>query len=245
MRIDLSGKVALVTGGAAGIGAACSRALHGAGAQVVIAGRNRDAAARLAAELGQGALAARVEVTDPASCAALVDLAVETFGGLDIAVNNAGIANPPIAIVDTTIEDWRMVIATNLDGVFHCLKPEMAALRDGGAVVNLSSILGAVGQAGAAAYVASKHAVEGLTRVAALEGAARGIRVNAVAPGYVRTGMVQDPSPETMARIAALHPLGRMGTPEEIAAAVLFLASPAAGFVTGACYAVDGGYLAQ
>ncbi len=246
MNIDLSGKVALVTGGASGIGDACIRAFHHAGAKVIIADLNERAAAGLAAELGEGAAATRVDVADHASCQAMVDFAIEKFGRLDIAVNNAGISTELAPISETSIEDWRKVIAINLDGVFYCLRAEIPAMeKDGGTIVNIASIMGAVARQGAAAYISSKHGVVGLTKTAALEGAAKNIRVNAIGPGYVETPLLQQATLEHLDQIAALHPLGRLAKPTEIAAAVMFLASSAASFITGAYYPVDGGYLAQ
>lgn len=245
MNLDFSGKVALVTGGASGIGAACARAFHAAGAKVVIADLNPDTASRLASELGDRAVATQLDVADSASCQAMVDLAVEQFGGLDIAVNNAGISTELAPIPDTTVDDWRKVISINLDGVFYCLKAEMAAMKAGASIVNIASIMGAIARTGAAAYVASKHGVVGLTKVAALEGADRNIRVNAIGPGYIETPLLQQATLEALDQIAALHPLGRLGKPDEIAAAVLFLASSSASFITGAYYPVDGGYIAQ
>ena len=245
MNLDFSGKVALVTGGASGIGAACARAFHAAGAKVVIADLNPDTASRLASELGDRAVATQLDVADSASCQAMVDLAVKQFGGLDIAVNNAGISTELAPIPDTTVDDWRKVISINLDGVFYCLKAEMAAMKAGASIVNIASIMGAIARTGAAAYVASKHGVVGLTKVAALEGADRNIRVNAIGPGYIETPLLQQATLEALDQIAALHPLGRLGKPDEIAAAVLFLVSSSASFITGAYYPVDGGYIAQ
>lgn len=245
MDLNLSNKVALVTGGASGIGAACARAFHNAGAKVVLADLNLDAASALAAELGEGAAATKLDVGDPDSCQAMVDFAVQTFGGLDIAVNNAGISTELAPIPDTTISDWRKVISINLDGVFCCLKAEVPAMKSGGSIVNIASIMGTIARSGAAAYVASKHAVVGLTKVAALENADKNIRVNAIGPGYIETPLLQQATLEALDQIAALHPLGRLGKPDEIAAAVLFLASPGASFITGAYYPVDGGYIAQ
>jgi len=170
---------------------------------------------------------------------------VEQFGEVDIAVNNAGISTELAPIPDTTVDDWRKVISINLDGVFYCLKAEMAVMKAGASIVNIASIMGAIARTGAAAYVASKHGVVGLTKVAALEGADRNIRVNAIGPGYIETPLLQQATLEALDQIAALHPLGRLGKPDEIAAAVVFLASPSASFITGAYYPVDGGYIAQ
>jgi len=246
MNEQLKDKVALVTGGASGIGAACVRGFNGAGVKVLIADLNADAAAELAGELGDGAASAGVDVADAGSCQRMVDAALSAFGTLDIAVNNAGISTELAPIAQTKVDDWRKVIAINLDGVFHCLKAEIPAMeKAGGSIINIASIMGAVGRTGAAAYVSSKHAVIGLTKTAALEGAEANIRVNAIGPGYIETPLLQQATLEAKDQIAALHPLGRLGRAEEVASAVLYLASPAASFVTGAYYPVDGGYLAQ
>lgn len=245
MQFDFSGKVAAITGGASGIGEACVRAFHAAGAKVVIADLNLDAANAMAQELGSNAAATKLDVADPDSCQAMVGFALDTFGALDIAINNAGISTELAPLSETNVEDWRKVISINLDGVFYCLKPQMAAMKPGASIVNIASIMGAIGRTGAAAYVASKHGVVGLTKVAALEGAERNIRVNAIGPGYIDTPLLKQATLEAIDKIASLHPMGRLGKAEEIAATALFLASPAASFATGAYYPVDGGYIAQ
>ncbi len=246
MTTGFEGKVAVVTGGASGIGEACVRAFHGAGAKVLIADLNADAAAGLASELGEGAASVGVDVADADSCQRMVNAALEAFGRLDVAINNAGISTELAPIAQTSTSDWRKVIGINLDGVFHCLKAQIPAMENtGGSIVNIASIMGAVGRTGAAAYVSSKHAVVGLTKTAALECAEANIRVNAIGPGYIETPLLQQATLEAKDQIAALHPLGRLGRAEEVASAVLYLASPAASFITGAYYPVDGGYLAQ
>lgn len=246
-QIDLTDKVALVTGGASGIGKACVEALHSAGAKVVIADLNGAAAEKLAANLGERTAGTTVNVADEASCFAMVSFARATFGRLDIAVNNAGVTSTHTPIVDLALEEWRRVSSINMDGVFLCLKAEMPAMQDagGGAIVNIGSVMSAVSTPGASAYTTCKHAVVGLTKTAALEGAPQGIRVNAVGPGYVETPLLQGATRDRMGEIATLHALGRIARPEEIAAAVAFLCSPLASFMTGTYYPVDGGYLAR
>lgn len=248
MDIDLTGRVALVTGAASGIGAACARELAALGALVVVADLRADAAEAVAAGIGGGAHAMAADVADAASVSAMVDATVARHGRLDIAVNNAGVGMPVKAAVgETGWEEWRRVLDVNLDGVFLCMRAELAVMADtgGGSVVNVASVMGAVAAPGASGYVAAKHAVAGLTKVAALDYAARGVRVNAVAPGFVDTPMLAGRDEGYRARVAAAHPMGRLARAEEIAAVVAFLASPAASFVTGAFVPVDGGYLAQ
>lgn len=246
MDLKIAGKVALVTGGASGIGEACVRLLHDEGAKVIIADLDIMAGDKLAAELGERAAATQLDVTDPASCEAMVKFALATFGQLDIAVNNAGISTPLAPIVETSVAEWHKVTSVNLDGVFYCLRAEIPAMeKTGGSIINMASIMGAAARDGAAAYISAKHGVVGLTKTAAIEGAAQNIRVNAIGPGYVETPLLQKATLDHLEQIAALHPIGRLAQPAEIAAAVMFLASAASSFVTGAYYPVDGGYLAQ
>jgi NAD(P)-dependent dehydrogenase (short-subunit alcohol dehydrogenase family) len=243
---DLKGKVALVTGGATGIGEACARALAEAGASVVIADREIAVAQKVAASIG--GLAIETDVSDEDSCRAMVALAVQNYGRLDIAVNNAGVGNKDRSrVADLPASSWRKVLDTNLDGVFFSIKAEIPPMiaSGGGSIINMASVMGAVAVECGSAYVTAKHGVIGLTKAAALDHAADNIRVNAVGPGYVDTPMIADRTDEQRAEIAARHPLNRIATPEDIAAMVLFLASPAAAFVTGAYYPVDGGYLAR
>jgi len=253
----LAGKVALITGAAAGIGLATARAMAACGARVMLAdlpdSDGADQAQRLIAEGAQAGFVA-VDVADPASVQAMVQATRARFGRLDIAINNAGISGADgsgirRATADVLPETWRRVLAVNLDGVFHCMQAQIPVMLEGGggSIVNIASILGSVGFAHSAAYTASKHAVVGLTRVAALEYSARGIRVNAIGPGFIETAMTAPIRSQDASRdmLIANHPIGRLGQPEEIAHLALFLSSPAASFITGAYYVDDGGYTAR
>ncbi len=243
-------KVVLVTGAASGIGRAAARLFAGEGAHVVVADIDRpgaDATVELIRADGGDALAVIVDVADAASVADMVAATVETYGGLDVALNNAGIVGAGVDIADMDDEVWRRGIDVMLTGVFLCLKHEIPLMlaRGGGAIVNTSSGAGLIGFPGQANYVAAKHGVIGLTRSAALEYIGRGIRINAICPGTARSRMVDewmDGSAEAEAQVAALHPIGRIAEPEEIARAALWLASDAASFVVGVAFPVDGGY---
>jgi NAD(P)-dependent dehydrogenase (short-subunit alcohol dehydrogenase family) len=245
-------EVALVTGGATGIGRDVALALGDTGASVVVADIDGDGAARTAARVDEEtsgtATPVRTDVTDEDSVAALVETTVETYGGLDAAVNNAGVAGKQQFVADYDSAEFERVMAVNLFGVFYSLKHELAAM-DEGAVVNVASVLGQVGFERAAAYVAAKHGVVGLTKTAAMEYADRGVRVNAVAPGFTDTGMLDDAgvtaSERTEAHVRGLHPMGRFGESEEIADAIRWLCSDDASYVTGTVLPVDGGYTSQ
>lgn len=241
------GSVALVTGAGSGIGAACARMFAGAGAAVVVADRDLAAAASVAESLPGAVEVAEVDVRDPGQVATMVARTVETFGSLDVAVNNAGISNSGVPIHEISREDWERVRAVNFDGVFHCLQSELRVMvpNGRGAIVNVASVMGTVSGRGVGAYVASKHGVVGLTRAAAMDVAGSGVRVNAVGPGFVDTPLLSPVTRGDIDSVAANHPVGRLGTPEEIAAVVGFLASADASFVTGALYLADGGYTAQ
>jgi NAD(P)-dependent dehydrogenase (short-subunit alcohol dehydrogenase family) len=230
----MNGKVALVTGGGSGLGEACVHALAARGATVVVADISKDAAERVAGAVGNGAAAVTADVSDEADVRSMVERIVGDHGRLDVAVNNAGIGGDQLPTGEYPVESWRKVLSVNLDGVFYCMRHELPAMvaGGGGAIVNMASILGSVGFAQSCAYVAAKHGVVGLTRTAAIEYARQSIRVNAVGPGFIETPLLAAASQEIVAGVAGLHPVGRLGRPEEVAALVAFLAS-------------DGGYTAQ
>jgi NAD(P)-dependent dehydrogenase (short-subunit alcohol dehydrogenase family) len=248
----LSGKVALVTGGGSGIGRASARAFARAGARVVVA--DVDAAAgeetaRVIAADGSEGRFVRADVAREEDVAALVAAAVAAYGRLDCAHNNAGIEGQMALLAEYAEAEWARVLAVNLTGVWLCLKHEIArmARQGGGAIVNTASIAGLTGFARAPAYCASKHGVIGLTRSAAHGYAKAGIRVNAICPGWIETAMVDRiaaSNPDLNTYLLGRTPVGRLGTPEEIAEAVVWLCSDAASFVTGAAIVADGGWLA-
>jgi NAD(P)-dependent dehydrogenase (short-subunit alcohol dehydrogenase family) len=244
-------RVALVTGAGSGIGRAIAIGLAAAGARVVVSDLDEGGGAETLAQIeksGGKATFVRADVSKPDDCEALVESAVKEFGALQVAVNNAGIGGPSAPTGEYPIEGWDRVISINLSGVFYGMRYEIPAMLDsgGGSIVNIASILGQVGFANAPAYVAAKHGVVGLTRNAAIEYAARGIRVNAVGPAFINTPLIEkDMTPEGRAALVSKHPVGRLGEPEEVAEIVVWLSSDKASFVTGSYYAVDGGYLAQ
>ena len=249
--LDFTGKVVLVTGGATGIGRATSLAFARQGATVVI-GDVGDRAAetvQLIEEAGGTGLFVRTDVTVAEDVERLVRTAVDTYGGLHVAFNNAGILPPTGPLLDQSEADWDKTIAVDLKGVFLALKAEIAhmATAGGGAIVNTASIAGVIADPGMAPYVAAKHGVVGLTKAAALDYATSGIRVNALAPGLVATGMTKGwlDDPEMRKVVVAGSQLGRPAEPEEIAGMVLYLASDLASFATGGVYVVDGGQTAH
>jgi len=249
---DFEGRVAVVTGGASGIGRASAEMLSARGARVVVGDLDDvQGAATVAAinALDGEAVFVRADVTDPEEVKAVVSTAVDSFGRLDVALNNAGVPGTYAALTDQNVEDWQRTIAVNLTSVFLSLQAEIPAMLEsgGGAIVNTASAAGLMGFANLPAYVASKHGVIGLTKSVALEYAKQGIRVNAVCPGSIRTQMLEGfvgGDQDALEGMGRLQPIGRLGTPEEVAAAVVWLCSDAAGFVTGHALAVDGGVLA-
>jgi NAD(P)-dependent dehydrogenase (short-subunit alcohol dehydrogenase family) len=247
----VAGKVALVTGGGSGIGRASALTFAREGAKVVVADvvvEGGEETARLIQQRGGEAIFVKTDVSQAADVEALIARAVQTYGRLDCAHNNAGIEGAAATTIDYAEDAWERVIAINLKGVWLCMKYEIPhLLKQGGAIVNTASTAGLVGYRGGSAYVASKHGVVGLTKTAALEYAKAGVRVNAVCPGAIDTpmmGRLTGHRPQRAERMAASEPVGRMGRPEEIGEAVVWLCSEAASFVTGHAMAVDGGITA-
>jgi NAD(P)-dependent dehydrogenase (short-subunit alcohol dehydrogenase family) len=245
---DLEDKVVLVTGAGSGIGEACAHRAAAGGARVAVVDITREAAERVASEIGGDARAIEADVSDEDSVAGMVATVVEQFGRLDGAINNAGVGGAHLAVGDYTLDDWHRVMRVNLDGVFLCVREEIRAMRKtgGGSIVNMASVLAAAGYPEQVAYVTSKHALVGLTRVAALDHASDGIRVNAVGPAFILTPLVeQTMTPEAIAAVAPMHALGRWGRPEEVAEMTAWLLSDAASFATATFYPLDGGLLAR
>lgn len=246
----LKSKVAVVTGAGSGIGKAVAELYAELGAKVVVSDINEAHGEEVVSQIkanGGDALFIKADVSDAAACEALVAGAVKQYGSLDIAVNNAGIGGEANLAGDMSINGWDKVIAVNLSSVFYCMKYELQQmLKQGkGAIVNMASILGQVGFATASGYVAAKHGVVGLTQNAAIEYAAKGIRINAVGPAFINTPLLDNMDAATKQMLVSLHPIGRLGEANEVAELVVWLNSDKASFVTGSYYPVDGGYLAR
>jgi NAD(P)-dependent dehydrogenase (short-subunit alcohol dehydrogenase family) len=250
---QLTGKVAIVTGASAGIGRAAAVALAAEGAAVVVADVDDARGEAVATEIndkGGRALFVHADVSDDAEVEAMVNQAVDVFGGLDLAFNNAGIEGTPAPTHECSPENWQRTLAVNLTGVWSCMRHQIPRMleRGGGSIVNCSSVAGLVGFASIPAYVASKHGVVGLTKTAALEYAEAGVRVNAICPGVIDTEMVErftGGEQEAETAMVAMEPVGRMGRPEEIADAVVWLCTDRSSFTTGQAIAVDGGFVAR
>ncbi len=251
MQFNFNNKTAIVTGAASGIGAAIAQDLARYGATVVLADMDEAGLSVVAAEIkssGGVVMIHKTDTTVAAELEGLVAFAVAQTGGLHLLVNNAGIGGPAAPVGEYPLDGWHKVIDVNLNGVFYGMRyaiPEMVK-AGGGAVVNMASILGSVGFATASAYVAAKHAVVGLSKVAAIEYAKAGVRVNSVGPGFIATPLLEKNLDEAaLSGIAAMHPIGRLGEAKEVSALTCFLLSDQASFITGSYHLVDGGYTAQ
>ncbi len=250
MANEFSGQSALVTGAGSGIGRATALRLAAGGAAVVVVDIEEKAAEAVAEEIvgaGGRAVPFVADVSEPEQVRASVDLAASTFGGLHLAVNNAGITGPLGLLADIDIAGYRRVIEINLNAVFYGMYYEIPAMlaSGGGSIVNTSSVLGVVGDPGAVPYVTAKHGIAGMTKAAALGYANRGIRINSVHPGYIDTPLLKVLPEDAYAALTGMHPIGRLGTADEVASTIAFLLSDAASFTTGSQYVLDGGYTAR
>jgi NAD(P)-dependent dehydrogenase (short-subunit alcohol dehydrogenase family) len=249
---DLEGRTAIVTGGASGIGRAAATMLASRGAQLVVADIDADNATIVADEIedaGGAAIGVPTDVTDPAQVRAMVETTIGSFGGLHVAVHCAGTPGSYAALADQRFDDWQRTLAINLSSAFLCMQAEMPKLLESGAgsIVNVASAAGLMGFAHLPAYVASKHGLVGLTKSVALEVARKGVRVNAVCPGNVRTPMLEGftgGDEQALEGMGRMTPIGRLAEPHEVAEAIVWLCSDAASYVTGHAFAVDGGVLA-
>ena len=248
--MELKDKVALITGAASGIGESTAMLFAKEGAKVVLTDIDEEKGNKVLEKIkqqrGEG-IFIKADTSNPSDSKKSVDKAVEEFGKLDIAVNNAGIGGAQAPVGEYAIEDWDKVIAINLSGVFYGMRYQIPAmLKNGsGSIINVASILGSVGFANSSAYVAAKHGVLGLTKTAALEYSSKGIRVNSVGPAFIKTPLLDSLDEELLNQLVNVHPIGRLGESIEVAHMFLWLASDRASFATGAYYPIDGGYLAQ
>ncbi|WP_405219208.1 SDR family NAD(P)-dependent oxidoreductase [Agrococcus sp. Ld7] len=248
---NFEGKTALVTGGGSGLGEAISKDLAQHGVKVVVADISLDSATRVADEItdaGGTAAPFRADTAVAEDSKKAVEFTVETYGALNYAVNNAGIAGATAPVGELDVDDWDKVIAINLSGVLYGMRYQVPAILEAGAaegaIVNMASIHGSVAAPGNAAYTAAKHGVVGMTKNAAAEYGAQGLRINAIGPGYIETPLLAAAPKEVLEGLEAKHPLGRLGQPEEVASLTTFLLSDKASFMTGAYVLVDGGYTA-
>ena len=249
---EFEGKVALVTGAAAGIGQNIALLYAKNGANVIVSDIEEEGGEETVEaiqKLGGEACFQYADVSKPEDCMTLVGQTLARYDRLDFACNNAGIGGEQNPVAQLSVEGWNRTIAINLSGVFYCMRYEIQAMRKngGGSIVNMASILGQAGFAGAAAYVSAKYGVVGLTQTAALEHSKEGIRINAIGPAFIRTAMIEGPIADSGAAqaLTAAHPIERLGQPEEVAELVIWLSSKKASFITGNYYTADGGYLAQ
>lgn len=244
---SLENKVAIITGGASGIGKACAELFVKEGAKVCITDLNEELGNKTAAELGENAMFLKADSSSAEDNKMIVQKTVEKFGALHIAVNNAGIGGEANKVADLSLEGWKKVIEINLNGVFYGMHYQIPEIKkNGGNIVNMASILGSVGFANSSAYVAAKHGVVGLTKTAAWEYGTDNVRVNAVGPGFIKTPLVDNAlDTDTLKFLESQHAFQRLGEPIEVAELVLWLASDKSSFATGTYYPIDGGYLAK
>ena len=250
MKTLLKDKVAIITGSASGIGKAAAILFADEGAKVVVSDVNETDGKAVTEQInksGGKSIFVKCDTSSPSENEMLVKKTLDAFGALHIAVNNAGVGGALAQLADYTIEGWQKVIDINLSGVFYSMKYQIPAMlkSGGGSIVNIASILGAVGFPNAPAYTAAKHGVVGLSQQAALDYSAKGIRINSVGPAFIRTPMISALPKEAEGQLIAAHPIGRLGEPKEVAELIAFLSSDRASFLTGNYYPVDGGYLAQ
>ncbi len=248
--MELKGKIALVTGAASGIGESTALLFAKEGAKLVLTDIDDEKGKALMKKINNGigeCVFIKADTSVPRDCEKSVEKAIDSFGKLDIAVNNAGIGGAQAPVGEYELEDWQRVIDINLSGVFYGMRYQIPAMlkSGGGSIINVASILGSVGFAKSCAYVAAKHGVVGLTKTAAIEYSSQGIRVNSVGPAFIKTPLIEGLDQPLLDKLVAVHPIGRLGEAEEVAQIFVWLASDRASFATGSYYPIDGGYLAQ